>query len=338
MPLSLGGTILQPGVAPIPRNRGWIECEAEVCARRNDSAKRDTAHARDWHGCDIVSPIVVNILRIGRYRVLNHLGGGGSAEVYAAEDTLLHRKVALKVLRGDADDQQVRRFEREARLASLLNHPNVVTLYDIGHEGELQYIITELIEGETLRERMERGPMTVMEVVEIASAAAGALAAAHEAWLVHRDVKPENIAIRKDGVVKVLDFGVSALCGDGDATDPLRRPGSLVGTLPYLSPEQVRGEPIIDNRSDIYSFGVVLYEMLSGHVPFSGGSVMDVLAQIVEREPDPLPALIHWKLRDLVMTALRKNLYDRPQTMSQILATLTDVRLELQIRERGRTA
>jgi len=280
----------------------------------------------------------VNILRIGRYRVLNHLGGGGSAEVYAAEDTLLHRKVALKVLRGDADDQQVRRFEREARLASLLNHPNVVTLYDIGHEGELQYIITELIEGETLRERMERGPMTVMEVVEIASAAAGALAAAHEAWLVHRDVKPENIAIRKDGVVKVLDFGVSALCGDGDATDPLRRPGSLVGTLPYLSPEQVRGEPIIDNRSDIYSFGVVLYEMLSGHVPFSGGSVMDVLAQIVEREPDPLPALIHWKLRDLVMTALRKNLYDRPQTMSQILATLTDVRLELQIRERGRTA
>jgi eukaryotic-like serine/threonine-protein kinase len=147
-----------------------------------------------------------------------------------------------------------------------------------------------------------------------------------------------SIAIRKDGVVKVLDFGVSALCGDGDATDPLRRPGSLVGTLHYLSPEQVRGEPIIDNRSDIYSFGVVLYEMLSGRVPFSGGSVMDGLAQIVEREPDPMPALIHWKLRDLVMTALRKNLYDRPQTMSQILATLTDVRLELQIRERARTA
>jgi eukaryotic-like serine/threonine-protein kinase len=282
----------------------------------------------------------VNILRIGRYRVLHHLGGGGSAEVYAAEDTMLHRMVALKVLRGEADDRQTRRFEREARLASLLNHPNVVTVYDVGREGSVRYITTELIDGETLRERMDRGPLTAMEVVEIAAAAAGAFAAAHEAWIVHRDVKPENIAIRKDGVVKVLDFGVSALSGngDGDATDPIRRPGAMVGTLHYLSPEQVRGEPIIDNRSDIYSFGVVLYEMLSGHAPFRGGNVMDVLAQIVEREPDPLPALIHWKLRDLVMTSLRKSLYDRPQTMSQILATLTDVRLELQIRERARTA
>lgn len=252
---------------------------------------------------------------------------------------MLHRKVALKVLRGDADHRQARRFECEARLASLLNHPNVVTLYDVGQEEDVRYMTTELIDGQTLRERMDRGPLTIMEVVEIASAAAGALAAAHEAWIVHRDVKPENIAIRKDGVVKVLDFGVSALGGDdGDATDPIRRPGALVGTLYYLSPEQVRGEPIIDNRSDIYSFGVVLYEMLSGHAPFRGGNVMDVLAQIVEHEPDPLPALIHWKLRDLVMTALRKSLYDRPQTMSQILTTLTDVRLELQIRERGRTA
>ena len=281
----------------------------------------------------------MNILRIGRYRVLNHLGGGGSAEVYAAEDTLLHRKVALKVLHVDeADSRQSRRFEREARTASLLNHPNVVTIYDFGREDDVQYIAAELIDGETLRERLERGPLTIMEAIDIASAAAGALAAAHEAWLVHRDVKPENIAIRKDGLVKVLDFGVSALRGDGDATDPLRRPGSLVGTLHYLSPEQVRGEPVIDNRSDVYSLGVVMYEMLCGHVPFRGQQVMDTLAQIVEREADPLPALVHWKLRDLVMTSLRKNLYDRPQTMSDIAATLTDIRLDLQIRERGRTA
>jgi serine/threonine protein kinase len=281
----------------------------------------------------------MNILRIGRYRVLNHLGGGGSAEVYTAEDTLLRRKVALKVLRvPDADGGQSRHFDREARTASLLNHPNVVTIYDVGREDDVQYIATELIEGETLRERLEHGPLTMMEAIDIASAAAGALAAAHEAWIVHRDVKPENIAIRKDGLVKVLDFGVSALRGDGDATDPLRRPGSLVGTLPYLSPEQVRGEAIIDSRSDIYSLGVVLYEMLCGHVPFRGEQAMDTLAQIVEREPDPLPALVHWKLRDLVMASLRKNLYDRPQTMADILATLTDVRLELQIRERSRTA
>jgi serine/threonine-protein kinase len=281
----------------------------------------------------------VNILRIGRYRVLHHLGGGGSAEVYAAEDTLLRRKVALKVLRSpEADDRQSRHFEREARSASLLNHPNVLTVYDVGREADVQYIAMELIDGETLRERLNRGPMTIMEVIDIASSAASALAAAHDAWLVHRDIKPENIAIRKDGLVKILDFGVSALRGDGDATDPIRRPGALVGTLHYLSPEQVRGEPIIDSRSDIYSLAVVLYEMLSGRVPFSGRNVMDVLAQIVEREPAPLPPIIHWKLRDLVMTSLRKNLYDRPQTMSDILVTLTDIRLDLQIRERARTA
>jgi len=281
----------------------------------------------------------VHILRIGRYRVLNHLGGGGSSDVYMAEDTLLRRKVALKVLRvRDADGRQSRHFDREARTASLLNHPNVVTIYDVGREADVQYIATELVDGETLRERLDRGPLTIMEAIDIASAAAGALAAAHEAWLVHRDIKPENIAIRKDGLVKVLDFGVSVLRGDGDATDPIRRPGALVGTLHYLSPEQVRGEPIIDNRSDIYSLGVVLYEMLCGHVPFRGEQVMDTLAQIVEREPDPLPGLVHWKLRDLVMAALRKNLYDRPQTMAEIVTTLNDIRLELQIRERSRTA
>jgi serine/threonine protein kinase len=216
----------------------------------------------------------------------------------------------------------------------------VVTVYDVGREDDVQYIATELIDGETLRERLDRGPLTTMEAIDIASACASALAAAHEAWLVHRDIKPENIAIRTDGLVKMLDFGVSALRGDGDgdATDPLRRPGSLVGTLPYLSPEQVRGELIIDNRSDVYSLGVVMYEMLAGRVPFRGETLMDTLAQIVEREASPLPALVHWKLRDLVMTSLRKNLYDRPQTMSEILATLTDVRLELQIRERARTA
>jgi serine/threonine protein kinase len=280
----------------------------------------------------------VNVLRIGRYRVLHHLGGGGSAEVYAAEDTLLHRKVALKLLRRpDADERQSRHFEREARSATLLNHPNVVTVYDIGREDDVQYIAMEFIDGESLRQRLERGPLTILESVEITCAVASALAAAHEAWLVHRDVKPENIVIRKDGVVKVLDFGVSALCGDGDTTDPIRHP-TLVGTLHYLSPEQVRGEAIIDNRSDIYSLGVMLYEMLTGHVPFRGRTVIDILAQIVERDPDPLPALIPELLRDVVMMSLRKSLYERPQTASDIVAMLSDVRLDLLICERSRTA
>jgi len=286
-----------------------------------------------------VHAFAMNVLRVGRYRVLHHLGGGGSSEVYAAEDTLLRRKVALKILRRrDADERQSRHFEREARSASLLNHPNVVTVYDVGVEEELQYIATELVDGETLRQRLERGPMTMLEAVEVACAVAGALNAAHEAWLVHRDVKPENIAIRKDGVVKVLDFGVSALSGDGDATDPIRRPGSLVGTLHYLSPEQVRGEAIIDSRSDIYSLGVVLYEMLAGRVPFKGKDVVEVLAQIVERDPDPLSTFVPEALRTLVMASLRKNMYERPQTATEVLATLTQVRLDLMIQARGATA
>ncbi|MCU1227647.1 MAG: prkC 5 [Acidobacteria bacterium] len=284
----------------------------------------------------------MNVLNIGRYRVLYRLGGGGSAEVYAAEDTLLHRKVALKLLRfADADERQSRHFEREARSASLLNHPNVVTVFDVGHDGDVQYIATELVDGETLRQRMNRGPMTIMEAIDVASAVARALAAAHEAWLVHRDIKPENIAIRKDHVVKVLDFGVSALSGDGgdfDATDPIRRPGAVVGTLHYLSPEQVRGELIIDDRSDIYSLGVVTYEMLAGRVPFSGTNVLDVLAQIVEREPAPLPAFVPEPLRDVVMSSLRKNMYERPQTASDIVAMLDQLRIDLLIRERSRIA
>jgi serine/threonine protein kinase len=284
----------------------------------------------------------MSVLNIGRYRILYRLGGGGSSEVYAAEDTLLHRKVALKLLRfSDADERQSRHFEREARSASLLNHPNAVTVFDVGRDGDVQYIATELVDGETLRQRMNRGPMTIMEAIEVASAVARALAAAHEAWLVHRDIKPENIAIRKDHVVKVLDFGVSALSGDGsdfDATDPIRRPGAVVGTLHYLSPEQVRGELIIDDRSDIYSLGVVTYEMLAGRVPFSATNVLDVLAQIVERDPAPLPAFVPEPLRDVVMSSLRKNMYERPQTASDIVAMLDQLRIDLLIRERSRIA
>ncbi len=282
----------------------------------------------------------MNVLRVGRYRLLKHLGGGGSSEVYSAEDTLLRRKVALKILRKrDADERQSRHFEREARSASLLNHPNVVTVYDVGREDEVHYIATEFVDGETLRQRLERGPLTFLEVAEIGCAVAGGLNAAHEAWLVHRDVKPENIAIRRDGVVKVLDFGVSAMSGDdGDATDPIRRPGAFVGTLHYISPEQVRGETVIDSRSDIYSLGVVLYEMLAGRVPFRGKDAIEVLAQIVERDPDPLPGLVPARLRELVMSSLHKNMYERPQTAAEVLAALTQIRLDLLIQSRTATA
>jgi len=288
------------------------------------------------HSRDRLRPAAMNILRIGRYRVLERLGEGSSGDVYLAEDTIIHRKVALKLLRHrDADERQVRSFEREARCASMLNHPNVVTLFDIGVEDDVRYIASEHIDGETLRQRLEHGPLPINEAIDVALGVASALVAAHEAWIVHRDVKPENIMLRRDHGVKVLDFGVAILAGGGESTDPLRRNGDkLVGTLPYLSPEQVRGEEIIDSRSDIYSLGVVMYEMLAGMPPFSGATPMDVLAAIVEAEPAQLPGCVPLALHDIVTRSLKKSIYDRLQTAAEMVALLTDVRLDLAIRER----
>ncbi len=275
----------------------------------------------------------MNILRIGRYRVLQHLGGGSSSEVYLAEDTLMRRKVALKILRRRAaNSAEIQSFERELLCASILNHPNIVTVLDVGVENEVQFIATEYVEGETLRQRMTRGPMTVSEILDVALGVAAALVAAHEAWIVHRDVKPENILLRRDRGVKVGDFGVAKLSGGGDDTDPLRRP--LLGTLHYLSPEQVRGEAVIDSRSDIWSLGVVLYEMLAQRPPFEGRSPIDILAAIVEQTAEPLPAIVPLGLHGIVERALRKNLYERTQTAAMLFAELTELRLDLQIRER----
>jgi serine/threonine protein kinase len=276
----------------------------------------------------------MNVLRVGRYRVLQHLGGGGSAEVYLAEDTIMKRKVALKVLRArDADPRSVRHFEREVRVASMVNHPNIVTVLDVGYEDDVQYIASEYVEGETLRQRMQRGPMLPTEVLDVGIAVSKALAAAHEAWIVHRDVKPENIMVRPDSLVKVLDFGVATLAGGGDNTDPLRRP--FLGTLYYLSPEQVRGEAIIDTRSDVYSLGVVLYEMLAERPPFDGDDPIEVLAQIVEKTPEPLPPSVPYGLHGIVERAMRKSVYERTQTAAMLLAELIELRLDYTIRARS---
>ena len=279
----------------------------------------------------------MNILRIGRYRVLQRLGGGGSSDVYLAEDALIGRKVALKVLRRrEIGDVDIRHFDREVRCASMINHPNIVTVLDVGTHDDFQYIASEFVEGDTLRERMGRGIMETGDVVDVAIGVASALVAAHEAWIVHRDIKPENIMLRKDRGVKVLDFGVATVAGAGDGTDPLRR--SRIGTVYYLSPEQVRGEAIIDTRSDVYSLGVVMYEMLAGRPPFDGTQMIDILAGIVEKKPDPLPPTVSLKLRGIVERAMRKNLYERTQTASDLLAELTELRLDVAIdaREAGR--
>src|SRR5688572_25373600 len=269
----------------------------------------------------------MNVLRIAHYRVLEHLGSGGRGDVYVAEDTRLRRKVALKVVR-DASDESRRQLFLEAHYASIVNHPNVVAVHDIGVDNAICFVATEYIEGESLRQRLESGALPVTDALDIAISVGTALSAAHEVWLVHRDVKPENIMIRHDQFVKVVDFGVAKLMAAAVPVDPLRERIELVGTLAYLSPEQVRGD-IVDNRSDVYSLGVVLYEMLTGAVPFDSHDVMELLAAIVEKDLPPLPDHLPAALQRIVMRALQKNVYTRYQTAADLIADLRALRLRL---------
>ena len=203
---------------------------------------------------------------IDRYQILKQIGAGGMGEVYLAEDKHLLRKVALKMLPAylTRDDELVRRFQREARSISALNHPNILTIHEIGHVDSYHFMVTELIEGETLRQRLARGPLKIEQALDIGFQVASALCAAHDAGLTHRDIKPENIMMRKDGIVKVLDFGLAKLterkADDSEATTLFHtKQGTVLGTAHYMSPEQARGLPL-DARTDIFSFGVVLYE------------------------------------------------------------------------------
>jgi serine/threonine protein kinase len=235
---------------------------------------------------------------IGHYELLSLLGQGGMGEVYLARDTRLKRNVAIKLLPAayalDAD--RVRRFEQEALAASALNHPNILTVYEIGRSEEAYFIATEFVDGETLRRRLDRGPLGAREVVEIAIQIAGALAAAHKAGIVHRDIKPENIMTRRDEIVKVLDFGLAKLTlpdeeAGGVALSGLAggrtAPGVILGTLNYMSPEQARGADV-DQRSDLFCLGIVLYELIAGRSPFTGDTPADVIAAILEKQPPPL--------------------------------------------------
>jgi serine/threonine protein kinase/tetratricopeptide (TPR) repeat protein len=242
---------------------------------------------------------VVGQTLAGRYRVLSLLGAGGMGRVYLAEDSGLGRRVALKFLPEHLthDAEQVRRFRQEARAASALNHPNIITVYGIEQEGGASVIASEYIEGETLRARLSRGALTPAEALDIAAQIASALRAAHEAGIVHRDVKPENVMLRPDGYVKVLDFGIAKLAphktntveGNGHNISTVRtHPGLIMGTDRYMSPEQARGQEV-DARADVWSLGCVLYEMLAGVPPFTGETASDVVAAVLKTEPAPLP-------------------------------------------------
>ena len=290
----------------------------------------------------------------GHYRIAKLLGRGGMGEVYLAEDTRLRRKVALKFLPaalGD-DSSRVRRFEQEALAASALNHPNIVTVYEFGADNGQQFLVTEFVEGRTLREVLHQPTFCLQDALRIAEQTALALSAAHKAGIVHRDVKPENIMLREDGIVKVLDFGLAKLTGpsprtganlplssgDSQLTRPhVTIPGSVLGTAVYMSPEQARGQDV-DARTDVWSLGVVIYEMLAGLPPFVGETSSDVIAAILKSEVPPLvprDGAIPFDLERLVRKALRKNRDERYPDISDLLIDLRDVLRQLDMQAHG---
>jgi serine/threonine protein kinase len=273
---------------------------------------------------------------IGHYKILSSLGIGGMGEVYLAKDSSLGRKVALKLLPSSYTDDadRVRRFGQEARAASALNHPNIITIHEIGQLDSLHFIATEFIDGKTLREHMANTRMTIGEVLDVAAQVASALQAAHEAGIVHRDVKPENIMIRRaDGLVKVLDFGLARMSmppavagGLVDTEVPTRlriqtQAGVVMGTVAYMSPEQARGQEV-DSRTDIWSLGVVLYEMVAGCSPFVAGTSNEIISAILSKAPPPPLArysrVVPERLEEIVEKALVKDREERYQTAKDL--------------------
>jgi Tol biopolymer transport system component len=262
--------------------------------------------------------------RLGPYEIVAPLGAGGMGEVYRAKDPRLGRDVAIKVLPASVsqDHDRLRRFEQEARAAGLLNHPNITAVYDIGSADGAPYVVTELLEGETLRSRLAVGPVPVRKALDYAIQIARGLAAAHEKGIVHRDLKPENLFLTKDGRVKILDFGLAKLKpSESEEREQTNlptgsvgtEPGVVLGTMGYMSPEQVRGKPA-DHRSDIFAFGAILWEMLAGRRAFRGDTAADTMTAILTKEPDELSgtnAAIHPGLDRIVRHCLEKNPEER---------------------------
>jgi eukaryotic-like serine/threonine-protein kinase len=289
---------------------------------------------------------------VSYYRIVSRLGAGGMGEVYLAEDTRLGRKVALKILppQFTKEADRIRRFEQEARSASALNHPNIITIFEVGRSGDTNFIVTEFIEGQTLRQRMVSSRLSLRDALKVGIQVASALSAAHAAGIVHRDIKPENIMLRPDGYVKVLDFGLVKLTEPIGVSDNVDHesdtkilstdPSIVMGTPHYMSPEQARGF-MIDARADIFSLGVVLYEMIAGRAPYDGSTPSEIIASILYKEP-PLLARYSREVPDelerIATKSLRKDREERYQTAKDIAIDLKNLRQHLafqEIRERS---
>lgn len=279
--------------------------------------------------------------KLGHYHLLSLLGSGGMGEVYLAEDTRLKRKVALKLLPAEltANQDRLRRFEQEARAASALNHPNILTIHEIGEAEDRRFMAAEFVDGETLRSRITREPLKIGEALSIAEQAASALAVAHANKIIHRDIKPENIMVRRDRIVKILDFGLAKLLDQGevsaeDATRQLVRtsPGMVMGTVAYMSPEQARGLQV-DVRTDIFSLGVLIYEMVAGRLPFEGLNTNEIMASILsDKEATPLARFargVPTELERIVEKSLRKDREQRYQTIKDMLLDLKSLKQQL---------
>jgi len=289
---------------------------------------------------------VVTGQTINHYKITSPLGAGGMGEVYLAEDTRLGRRVALKFLPAlfTQDKRHLRRFEREARAVAALSHPNVCVIHEVVETGEGRHcIVMEYVEGVTLRERIAERRMNVSEALDAAIQVASALSAAHTAGIVHRDIKPENIMLRRDGYVKILDFGLAKLTekesdlpgGEGETRvmELKTLPGVVMGTVAYMSPEQARGLPV-DARTDVWSLGVVLYEMVAGQQPFEGATPTDVIISIAGREPEPLSGCapeVPIRLERILKKALEKEREERYQTADELLIDLKSLRHDLEI-------
>ena len=286
---------------------------------------------------------------LGHYEIIEQIGEGGMGEVYLAEDKQLERKLALKILPESVaqDLERMQRFVREAKSASALNHPNIITIYEIGETDSTHFIAMEYVEGATLRERLKGAPVNLKSALEIAIQVASALDAAHRSGIVHRDIKPENVMIRPDGLVKILDFGIAKLsepqaaarglsANDSEAATAIKSyttPGMIIGTVAYMSPEQARGLAV-DARSDLWSLGVVLYEMAAGRLPFEGQTSSDVISSILQKEP---PALTLFsdeadaRLDEIVTKALTKDKEERYQSAKDLFIDLKRLKHHLDV-------